>query len=89
MWKGRSLQPVSRSEAAGDGANRKSKPRNVRGQELGSAGVESGGGGGNTNSPTHLVDGETPRELADHEEEDGQIEEEEDENQDEVKPQGC
>jgi len=87
VWKGRPSQPVSRSETARDGANRESEPRNVLGQKLGSASVKCGGGGGNTDPPTHLVDGEAPRELADHEEEEDQIEEEEGENQDEIESQ--
>jgi len=74
--------------ATGDGTNRESEPRDILGQELGSTSVKSGSSGGDADPPTHLVDGEIPREFADHEEEEGKIEEEEDENQDEVEPQG-
>jgi len=74
--------------AAGDGANRKSEQRDVLSQELGSTSVERGEGSNNTKPSTHPVDSEARRELADQEEEKGHIEEEEDEDQGEVDPQG-
>jgi len=75
--------------AAVDRDNRESEPRIVIGQELGSTAVESDGGSDETKSSTSLVDNGALRELADHEEEEGQVEEEEEKNQDEVHPQRC
>jgi len=74
--------------AARDGANREREPREVLSQKLGSASIISGAGTSKTNSTAHLVDSETPRERANHEEEESRIEEEKDENQDEVDLQG-
>lgn len=75
-------------DPARDGSDGESEPRDILSQELGSASVKSRNGGGNADSSTHLVDGEVPRKLADHEEEEGQIEEDEDDNHDEADPQG-
>ena len=75
-------------DAARDGANREREPGKLLSQELGSSSIESGTGTRKTNSTAHLVDSETPRERANHEEEEGRIEEEKDENQDEVDLQG-
>lgn len=74
-------------ETAGDGAHGEGEPRDVLSQKLGSTGVESGSSSSDPDHSTHPMDNKAPQELADHEEEYGQIEEEEDENQDEVDPQ--
>ena len=74
--------------AATDVANRESEQRVVLSQELGSTSVESGSGGGETESSTSLVDGEVTGELADHEEEESQIEKGEHGDQGYVDPQG-
>ena len=70
-----------------DGADRESEERVVLSQELGSASIESGGGGGKTETSTGLVDRKVLGELADHEEEESYIEKGEDGNQGDVDPQ--
>jgi len=75
--------------AAADRANRESEPRVVLSQKLGGTSIESDGGSNETESSTNLVDQEAIRELADHKEEEGHIEKEEEGNQGKVDPQGC
>ena len=72
----------------GNRANRECEPREVLSQELGSTGVISRNRGGNAGPSTHLVDCGARRELADHEEEEGRLEEKEDEDCSNVDPQG-
>lgn len=73
--------------AATDGDNGEGEQRVVLGQQLGGTSVEGDGGSDEANSSTDLVDRQVLGELADHEEEEGQVEEEEEENQREVDPQ--
>jgi len=71
IWKAAKPEPRLLKDAARDGPNREREPREVLSQELGSASVVSSSGAGKTNSSAHLVDSETPRERANHEEEQG------------------
>jgi len=75
--------------AAAHGADGESEQRVVLSQELGSTGVESDGGSDKTESSTSLVDGSVLSELANHEEEEGQVKKGEEGNQGDVNPQGC
>lgn len=72
----------------GDDAKRESEPRVFVGQQLGKASVEGGEGGDDTNSPTRLVNSFVSGELGGHEEEEGQVEEEEKGNKCNIDPQG-
>jgi len=96
IMEGEKMKPkVTRSKthsvepAAADGTNRESEERVVLGQELGRTGVESGGGGGKTETSTDFVDREVLGELTDREKEESQIEKPEDGDQGNVNPQGC
>jgi len=74
---------------AAEGADRKSEQRVILSQELGSTGVESGGGGEETSASANLVNGEVVSELASHKEEEGEVEEGEEDDQGNVDPQSC
>lgn len=74
--------------AAGNGAKRESEPRIFVGQQLGSASVEGSCSSGKTDGSTRLVDTEVFRELASHEKEEGEVEEEEKGDQRDVDPEG-
>jgi len=74
--------------AVGNDAKRESEPRVFVGQQLGKTGVEGGEGSDDTDSSTRLVDSLVFGELADHEKEEGQVEEEEEDNKCNVDPQG-
>jgi hypothetical protein len=78
------LRLVAAAAAVGNGANRESKPKVVLSQEVGSTTVESQGGSDKTGSSAYLDHSNVPREVADHKEEVGQVEEEEEENRDDV-----
>jgi len=71
IWKAAKPEARLLKDAARDGTNREREPRVVFSQELGGASVVSSTGAGKTNSPAHLVDSETSRERASHEEEQG------------------
>lgn len=73
----------------GDSANRESEPRALLSQELGSGGVESDDTISETDPSANLMDSDTIREYADHENEECHVEEEEEDDRDEVSPQGC
>jgi len=74
--------------AAAEVADRESEIRVLLSQQLSSASVESGSSGGETEASTNLVDHEAFGELADHEDEESQIEKAEDDDQGDVDPQG-
>jgi len=71
------------------GANRESEPSGLLRQESGSTSVESNGGSSKANSSSSLLDGETPREIADHEDEVRHVEEEEEDNHDDIILPSC
>jgi len=73
----------------GDGSKGEGEPRVFVRQQLGSASVEGGSSGGETNTSASLVDGVVLRELANHEKEEGEVEEEEQSDQGDVDPEGC
>lgn len=74
--------------AVGNDTKGESKPGVFVGQQLGKTSVESGECSGDADSSTGLVDGFAFGELAGHEEEEGQVEEEEEDNKCDVDPQG-
>jgi len=75
--------------AGGEGSKGEGEPRVFIRQQLGSASVEGGSSGGETETSASLVDGDVFRELANHEKEEGEVEEEEQNNQGDVDPEGC
>jgi len=74
--------------AVGNGTEREDKPRIFFSQQLGSTGVEGSRSSGKTDASTGLVNREVFGELANHEEEEGEIEEEEEGNQCDVDFEG-
>jgi len=69
-------------------AHGESKPRILLSQEVGSASVECYDGEDEALPSSNFLEGVAPRELADCEYEEVQVEEEEEENQNHVDPQG-
>jgi len=74
---------------AGEGSEGESEQGVLLSQELRGTSVEGGSGSGKADGSTRLVNGEALRELAGHEEEEGQVEEEEEGDQGDVDSQGC
>lgn len=74
--------------ATAEVANGESEQRVLLSQKLGGTGVEGNESGSNADSSTSLGNGGVLDELANHEEEEGQVEEEEESDQSDVDPQG-